>query len=107
MMRVAVLDLGSNWFRLLVADVTPDDGLSTADKDREMLHLGAVVGEHGHLPPAEFERAVSAAARLASTAKRSGAGQLFCVATSALREGCEVPPTPAELSQTNSTGLRT
>jgi exopolyphosphatase/guanosine-5'-triphosphate,3'-diphosphate pyrophosphatase len=85
-MRVAVLDLGSNSFRLLVADVTPDGGLSTADRDREMLHLGAVVGEHGHLPPSEVERSVSAAIRLASTAKRAGASELFCVATSALRE---------------------
>lgn len=99
MMRVAVLDLGSNSFRLLVADVTPDGGLFPADKDREMLHLGAVVAEHGHLPPSEVKRAVSAAARLASTAKRAGVEQLFCVATSALREATNGPEVVADIEK--------
>ncbi len=98
-MRVAVLDLGSNSFRLLVADVTPDGGLSTADKDREMLHLGGVVGEHGYLPPSEVERSLSAAIRLASTAKRAGASELFCVATSALREATNGQEVVARIEQ--------
>ncbi len=102
-MRVAVLDLGSNSFRLLVTDVTADGGLTTTDRDREMLHLGAVVGEHGFLPQFDIERSVAAAQRLTAVAKSVGATKIFCVATSALREAANGPEVVKQIS--TATGL--
>ncbi len=50
-MRRAVLDLGSNSFHLLVADV---DGPQVVPvrRSREMLHLGRTVASSGRIPAA-------------------------------------------------------
>lgn len=84
--RLSVLDLGSNSFHVLVADVTPDGAITPVAREREMLHLGAVVGRHGAIPDADRSRAVDVVAHLTDLAARLGADQRLAVATSALRE---------------------
>jgi len=90
-MRAAVLDLGSNSFHLLVADV---DGPSVLPvrRSREMLHLGRVLAADGRVPASVADRAVATVERLADLAQRSGATATVAVATAALRE-----PSQAEL----------
>ncbi|MEX2503485.1 MAG: Ppx/GppA phosphatase family protein [Egicoccus sp.] len=84
-MRTCVLDLGSNSFHVLVADV--DDGrVMPVMRQREMLHLGAVVARHGHIPPDESERASATAGHLADLGRRAGATEVTAVATSAIRD---------------------
>ena len=39
-MRIAALDLGSNSFHLLVADVHPDGTFEAVTREKEMLRLG-------------------------------------------------------------------
>ncbi|NNF63087.1 MAG: Ppx/GppA family phosphatase [Acidimicrobiia bacterium] len=84
-MRVSVLDLGSNSFRLLVADAGLGRTITPVARDREMLHLGAVVARNGTIPPEDLDRAVAAVKRLADMAVRAGAEQGHVVGTSALR----------------------
>ena len=84
-MRVSVLDLGSNSFRLLVADAGVGRTITPVARDREMLHLGAVVARSGEIPANELDRAVAAVKRLADMAVRAGAEQGHVVGTSALR----------------------
>ena len=83
-MRCAVLDLGSNSFHLLVADV---DGsiVHPVRRQREMLHLGRAVARHGSVPVDLGVRAVATVERLADLALRSGAEELVAVGTEALR----------------------
>ncbi|GGI08897.1 Ppx/GppA phosphatase family protein [Egicoccus halophilus] len=84
-MRASVLDLGSNSFHVLVADV--DDGrVVPVLRQREMLHLGAVVARHGAIPDEERANAAATAGHLADLARRSGAGEVTAVATAAIRD---------------------
>ena len=46
-MRVAALDLGTNSFHLLVADVQSDGHIDPIVREKEMLRLGDVVSRHG------------------------------------------------------------
>ena len=84
-MRTCVLDLGSNSFHVLVADVA-DGRVVPVMRQREMLHLGAVVARHGHIPPDASERAAATAGHLADLGRRAGATEVAAVATSAIRD---------------------
>ncbi len=89
--RRAVLDLGSNSFHVLVADVDDDGALTPVLREREMLHLGAVVAEHGDILPGAADEAVDVTAHLVELARRAGADEPIAVATSALRDATNGP----------------
>ena len=95
-MRCSVLDLGSNSFHVLVADL---DGttLVPVEREREMLHLGRVVARHGGLPEADVVRAEETVAHLTALARRSGTDEHLAVATSALRDADNGPEVLARL----------
>jgi exopolyphosphatase/guanosine-5'-triphosphate,3'-diphosphate pyrophosphatase len=84
--RIAVVDLGSTSFTLLVADATRDGHVVRIEREREMLRLGAAVAQDSKLPEELCERAVEGARRLRRVAARAGAQELFAVATSAMRD---------------------
>jgi exopolyphosphatase/guanosine-5'-triphosphate,3'-diphosphate pyrophosphatase len=50
-MRIAALDLGSNSFHLLVADVHIDGTFTAVAREKEMLRLGDEVALWPHPPP--------------------------------------------------------
>lgn len=83
-MRCAVLDLGSNSFHLLVADVEASTVMPVR-REREMLHLGRALARHGRIPLDLEVRAVATVERLADLARRSGAQHVVAVGTEALR----------------------
>ena len=85
-MRVSILDLGSNSFRLLVADVASEGAIRPVLRAREFLRLGSEVASDGSLAEDVIERAVGAAGHLAGLAYRTGAEQSIPVATSAIRD---------------------
>jgi len=95
--RVAVLDLGSNSFHVLVADI---DGRSLRPvlREREMLHLGRTVASTGCVGPALREEAARVVAHLGELARRSGAGEVLAVATAALRDAPDGEEVLAALS---------
>ena len=64
-MRIAALDLGSNSFHLLVADVHLDGTFTAVAREKEMLRLGDDVARHGRIPGPTADRAI--AARLGCT----------------------------------------
>ncbi len=84
--RVAVLDLGSTSFHLLVADATPTGEIRRVLREREMLRLGARVAGGGRIPEADCARAVEAARQLYRRAVAAHAEPVIAVATSALRD---------------------
>jgi exopolyphosphatase/guanosine-5'-triphosphate,3'-diphosphate pyrophosphatase len=84
--RVAVLDLGSTSFHLLVAEVSEDGTLRRIERERIMLRLGAELRDDSRIPPAVCRLAVDAARLLRRVAEEAKAERLIPVATAALRE---------------------
>lgn len=84
-MRIGALDLGTNSFHLLVADVSPEGGITPLVREKEMLRLGDVVSREGHVPPEDAERAVACVRRMCILAERAGAREILARATSAFR----------------------
>lgn len=84
-MRIAALDLGTNSFHLLVADVRPDGTFETVAREKEVLRLGDVVAGEGRITTGAADRAVASVRRFRRLAEASGATELIAKATSAIR----------------------
>jgi len=87
MERVAVADLGSNSWRLVVYGYEPDTPWwSLVDEIREAVRIGAGMGDERVLQPERIDRAVHTAAVFASFCRASGIDTVEAVATSAIRD---------------------
>ncbi|MGQ0826737.1 MAG: Ppx/GppA phosphatase family protein [Actinomycetota bacterium] len=84
-MRIAALDLGSNSFHLLVADVHPDGTFESIAREKEMLRLGDDVTPNGEISAAVADRAIAAVRHLKQLADALGATEVLAKATSAIR----------------------
>lgn len=105
-MRAAVLDLGSNSFHILVAEAGVDGAITPILREREMLHLGALVTQHGHIPRDAADLAVTTVAHFAELARRTGADPVMPIATSALRDASNGPEVVARLSEAAGSPVR-
>lgn len=104
--RLSVLDLGSNSFHVLIADVDARGGIVPVAREREMLHLGAVVGQQGRIPDDARSRAVAVVAHFTALAGSLGATERLAVATSALREADNGPSVVAHMEAVAGTRIR-
>ena len=86
MERLAVIDMGSNSFRLVVFGYEPGSWWSLADEIREATRVSAGMGDEGVLQPEPMDRAVHTAAVFASFLEASGVERVDAVATSAIRD---------------------
>jgi len=84
--RVAVIDMGSNSFRLVVFQYEPGSWWSLADEIREATRVSAGMGEKAVLQPEPMDRALHTAAVFSSFLRASGVEDVVAVATSAIRE---------------------
>ncbi len=84
--RIAIVDLGSTSFTMLVADVTTDGHIVRVVREREMLRLGAALAQESKLSDELCDKAVEGARRLGRLADRAGAQEMVAVATSAMRD---------------------
>jgi exopolyphosphatase/guanosine-5'-triphosphate,3'-diphosphate pyrophosphatase len=98
--RLAVLDMGSTSFHMLVADVTRAGHLRPVSRERTMLRLGAAIARSAHIPEADVERALAAAAEMRAHARAAGAEQLIAVGTAALRDADNGPDLTARIEST-------
>jgi phosphohistidine phosphatase SixA len=83
--RIAVVDLGSTSFHMLVADVTRAGGLHVVARSRVMLQLGSLLATTRSIPKANEEQALDAAKRLAKRAWALGATRILPVGTAPSR----------------------
>ncbi len=86
MRRTAVIDLGSNSFRLVVYDWDTGGPWRLSDEIREPVRISAGMGDNGLLLPDAIERAVSAAEVFASFCSASRIEDVLPVGTSAIRD---------------------
>lgn len=84
-MRIAAVDLGSNSFHLVVAEVRPDGSFEPLVREKEMLGLGEVVSREGIVTPDAADAAVRTMHRFRMLAEAAGANEVLACATSALR----------------------
>jgi exopolyphosphatase / guanosine-5'-triphosphate,3'-diphosphate pyrophosphatase len=105
-MRLSVLDLGSNSFHVLIADVGADGDVVPVGREREMLHLGATVQRRGEIPATDVQRAVDVVTHLTELVRRLGADRRLAVGTSALRDARNGPAVVAALSDAAGAPVR-
>jgi exopolyphosphatase/guanosine-5'-triphosphate,3'-diphosphate pyrophosphatase len=85
-MRIAALDVGSNSFHMLVAEVSVSGRVEILDRAKEMVRLGESTLRTGLIPPELFRRGIDALKSLRRIADRHQPDALVAVATSAVRE---------------------
>jgi exopolyphosphatase/guanosine-5'-triphosphate,3'-diphosphate pyrophosphatase len=83
---VAAIDLGTNAFRLLVADVDAEGRLSVRHLHRVFPRLGEDVGRTGRLTERAIARSIEALAEIRTVVDRFPIDVVVPVATSAVRE---------------------
>ena len=86
MKRVAIIDMGSNSFRLVVFQFEQGSWWGLADEIREATRISAGMGETGVLQPEPIDRALHTAAVFSSFLRASGIEDVDAVATSAIRD---------------------
>jgi exopolyphosphatase / guanosine-5'-triphosphate,3'-diphosphate pyrophosphatase len=84
-MRRAVIDIGTNTVKLLVADVQQGQVVTVSAKDRT-TRLGEDVGEHRRLLSAAIARTIHAVNEFQAEAKALGAVEIIALTTSAARD---------------------
>lgn len=84
-MRVAAVDLGSNSFHLIIAEVLAGGTFEPIIREKEMLRLGDLVGRHGRIPDDAAAAAAGVMRRFRLLCDAAGAGEIVACGTSALR----------------------
>jgi exopolyphosphatase/guanosine-5'-triphosphate,3'-diphosphate pyrophosphatase len=85
-LRVAVLDLGSTSFHLLVSDASASAELERVTRQRKQLRLGAFLNGAARIPEDSCARAIEAARELKTTSDACRPDRMLAVATAALRD---------------------
>ena len=85
-MRVAVVDIGTNSTRLLVADVGPDGALVELERRARVTRLGDRLEETGFLDEAAMERVLATLAEYRTRIEAHRAQRTVAVLTSAVRD---------------------
>ena len=84
--RLAVIDLGSNSFRLVVFTYVPDAWWKRTDEIFESVRIGEGLEATGDLQPEPMERALETLALFSHFCRATGIREIRPVATSAIRE---------------------
>jgi exopolyphosphatase/guanosine-5'-triphosphate,3'-diphosphate pyrophosphatase len=84
--RAAVIDMGSNSFRLVVFGYQPEDHWQHVDEIREAVRVGEGLNDEGVLKPEPMERAVRISKVFSAFCRASHISDVTAVATSAIRD---------------------
>src|SRR5918996_507087 len=105
-MRVAVVDLGTNTTRLLVAEVE-DGSLRELDKQTTITRLGQGVDATGQLADEAMDRVRDTLAGYREIIDRENVTETIAVATSAMRDASNGPAFRDELNERFGIDART
>src|SRR5215216_6973897 len=98
--RVAVIDMGSNSWRLVVFGYEPGTPWwSLVDEIREAVRIGAGMGDEGVLRPDRVDRALHTAAVFSAFSDATGVDEVVAVATSAIRDASNGAELLAEIER--------
>ena len=85
-MKIAAIDIGTNSFHMVVAQVSEGGSFEIIERAREMVRLGDRTLVEGVIPPEGFESAAEALRRMRQIAERHRCDEIIAYATSAVRE---------------------
>jgi exopolyphosphatase/guanosine-5'-triphosphate,3'-diphosphate pyrophosphatase len=85
-MRLAALDLGSNSFHVLIADVDREGTIDVVDRVKRMPRIGEAIFRSGQISDAARKRALRALTTLTEAIDQHEPEAVLAVATSAVRE---------------------
>ena len=105
-MRVAVIDVGSNTARLLVANIGADGAIVPVDEEREYLRLGAEIERTGTLSSKKIAAAAATCRGFAQTAAELGAERTALIVTAPGRQAASGPALTASLAGATGLGVR-
>lgn len=105
-MRVAVVDVGSNTARLLVADVDRRGSVVAVEEQREHLGLGAEIATTGALSPSTVAEVAELCARYARCARRLGSERGEAIVTAPGRQGRSPGELAAALARATALPVR-
>jgi exopolyphosphatase / guanosine-5'-triphosphate,3'-diphosphate pyrophosphatase len=84
--RIAALDLGTNSFHLLIAEVQADGHFEPLAREKAMIRLGDVVARRGRITSAAADVAVQTVRRFKLLADAADVAEVHACATSAIRQ---------------------
>src|SRR5665213_2071248 len=85
MSRVAVIDLGTNIFNLLIAEVNTDKTYQRIIQNKIVVKLGEGCINEGFIAPAPFDRGIDALKTYSKLIKKHKVEKVYAFATSAVR----------------------
>src|SRR3954454_19216567 len=97
--RMAVIDMGSNSFRLVVYGYEPGRYWHLVDEIREAVRVGKGMGDDGMLQSEPMERAAGTGRMFAAFCTASGIDDVTAVATSAIRDAGNGPDLLARIRE--------
>jgi exopolyphosphatase/guanosine-5'-triphosphate,3'-diphosphate pyrophosphatase len=106
-MRVAVVDIGTNSTRLLVADVAADRTIEDLHRESTVTRLGEGVDAGGRLGDAPMQRVFAVLERYRETIDEYGATATTAVLTSAVRDASNGAEFTAHINETYRLNART
>jgi exopolyphosphatase/guanosine-5'-triphosphate,3'-diphosphate pyrophosphatase len=84
--RIAIIDMGSNSWRLIVVDYVPGLHFKVMDEVQESVRVGEGMAEVNVLRPAAMDRAARVAQIYAAYCQSVGISEIVAVGTSAIRD---------------------
>jgi len=97
--RTAVVDLGSNSFRLVVFRYEPGGAWSVWDEIREPVRIAAGMGEDQTLRPKQIKRALETVRTFVSFCAQAGVEDVVATGTSALRRAANGAEVVAQIEE--------
>jgi len=85
-MKKAVLDIGSNSVKFILAEVSPDQKLKILEDESKTTRLAAGVEKDGRLTPEAMSLTIDTAEESLRRARKAGAERILAFATSAVRD---------------------
>lgn len=106
MRRTAVIDLGSNSFRLVVYGWEPQGPWALTDEIREAVRISEGMSGDGLLHPEPVERAIHTVEVFAAFCRATETREVIAVGTSALREAANGAEVVAEIKRRSGLDVR-
>jgi exopolyphosphatase/guanosine-5'-triphosphate,3'-diphosphate pyrophosphatase len=86
MLKLAILDIGSNSIHMILTEIQPDFSYKILDRFKDVTRLGEETFKSGHFSPDVLAKGIDVVRNLATLTRNRGFTRIEAVATSAVRE---------------------